>query len=391
MKKTRLLAGALVLVLLTGCGPAAEPTPTATSDDLAFQAVGLKKDHPLATVNGESVGTGEYLFWLTNAIAMRKYYGGLNTDEDWAQAAEELKADALDTAVLYQVIRAKVKEYGVELTAEQTQQMEEDLVSAVEQLGGEEAFLGELDLMCVDQEGYQELNQVSYLYRALQDKLVEEGAVEVTQEDVDDFVTQFIETNSLYGAKHILISTRRTSEDGNSYEEFSDEEKAQAYELARNLRDRLAQSGDSEEVFDELMNEFSEDGRDPETGALYHPEGYTMVYGGQMVPEFEEAALSLEVGQVGGIVQSDYGYHIIMRIQLDTTQLEAYAAQSVTEQYKMGLLAQEWAAQAEVVTQTAYDSIDPKEFYDKLTKLAETRAIARKLEKGGEPSASPAQ
>ena len=380
MKKTRLLAAALALVLLAGCTTATNPTPTPSVDnsDLAFQAAGLRKDHPVATVDEATVTAGEYLFWLANSIAMREYYGFLTTDASWAEMAEELKADALDTAVLYEVVRAKVAEYGIELTAEETQQMEDELAAAIEQLGGENAFLEELDMMCVDKEGYLELNRVSYLYRALQNKLVADGVVEVTQADIDDFVAEYIESNGLYGAKHILISTRRETETG--YEEFSDEEKAQAYQLALNLRDQLAQAGDSEELFDELMNEFSEDGRDPETGALVSPDGYRLVFAGQMVPEFEAGALALEVGQVGDIVQTDYGYHIIMRIDLDMDLLRQFAAQSVTPSYKMGLLSQEWVDEAEVVIEAAYDTIDPKEFYDKLTQLAQTRAIARQLE-----------
>lgn len=380
MKKTKLLAAALALALLAGCTTAATPTaaPNLESADLAYQAAGLRKDHPVATVDGATVTAGEYLFWLTNSIAMREYYGFLSTDAGWAQMAEELKADALDTAVLYEVIRAKVKEYGITLTAEEKQQMEDELAEAIEGLGGENAFLGELDMMCVDKEGYLALNEVSYLYRALQNKLVDDGVIQVTQADIDDFVQEYIEANGLYGAKHILISTRRETETG--YEDFSDEEKAQAYQLAWNLRDQLAQAGDSEALFDELMNEFSEDGRDPETGELYSPEGYTLVFSGQMVPEFEAGALALEVGQVGDIVQTDYGYHIIMRIDLDMDLLEQFAAQSVTPSYKMGLLSQEWVDEATVVTEAAYDTIDPQEFYDKLTQLAQTRAIARQLE-----------
>ena len=381
MKKTRLLAAALALVLLAGCTPgAADPTPTAQNDDLCFQAAGLRKDHPVVTVDGVAIPAEEYLFWLSNSIAMREYYGYLSTDAAWAERSEEMKNDALDTAVLYQVVRAKAKEYGVELTDGQRAEMEEELASVIEEMGGEEAFLNELDMMCVDRESYLAINEVAYLYQALQDKLAQDGTVAVTQADLDEWVERYIEANGLYAAKHILISTRRVSEDGYTYEDFSDAEKDKAHELAWNLRTQLAEAGDSEELFDELMNQFSEDGRDPETGELYAPDGYTMVFSGQMVPEFEAGALALEVGQVSDLVTTDYGYHIIMRIDLDMDLLGRYAAQSVTSSYKMGMVAQDWVDQAQVVMESAYDTIDPKEFYENLSQLAETRAIARQLE-----------
>lgn len=60
------------------------------------------------------------------------------------------------------------------------------------------------------------------------------------------------------------------------------------------------------EDFNKLAAEFSIDPSAKEnSGDL----GYFSA--GDMIPEFEEAAFSLEPGQISGLVQSDYGFHII--------------------------------------------------------------------------------
>ncbi len=369
MKKVKLPALLLTLALLAGC-TATTPKETngETERDLAFQCAGLKKDFPLVTVDGEEVEAEEYLFWLTNSIMTQEYYyGPLSGDEAWAQSAEALKADALEVAVLYQVIENRAAGLGITFDEEMQKQMEQDLAPAVEEAGGEEAYRAYLDSMCISWEGFLKLNRVYYLNQAMLEKLTESGDLTVTQADYDAFVSDYLEANSLYAAKHILIATQRRLEDG-TYEQYSEEEKAKAYQLALNLREQLLDDKDSEETFDRLMNEFSEDGRDAD-GNLYAPDGYNMVSLGQMVPEFEEAALALQVGQVSDIVPSNYGYHIIMRLPLDTTELEAYAKSAIDESYKMNQLVQQWIDQARTVTDPAYDTIDPKVFYEKLTAL----------------------
>ena len=111
-------------------------------------------------------------------------------------------------------------------------------------------------------------------------------------------------------ARHILIKPS---------EIMTDE---QARELVVELRTR-AESG---EEFGELAREYSEDiGSAAEGGDL----GWTSP--GQMVPEFDKAMASTEVGQISEPVKTQFGWHIIQvegRRQQDMTS-EAIRAQAM--------------------------------------------------------------
>ena len=95
---------------------------------------------------------------------------------------------------------------------------------------------------------------------------------------------------------------------------------AQAKAEAEEILAKIAAGGN----FVALMNEYSDDSRG-EDGAL-SSDGYIMTNNGQMVPEFEEAAMNLEVGAyTQEPVATDYGYHILMRYELPT-EGESYDA-----------------------------------------------------------------
>ncbi len=386
MKKTGIAAGLLAAALLAGCA-AQDPAPAATGEhDIAREVLGVPGNTAILTIDDTEVEAERYLFWLVNAIETWKYRGyALETDEDWIQQVsgvsirDAIKGDALDATVIYQVVENQAALRGAVISQTDAEEMDAQLQEMIGQLGGEEYFQNWLDQGCISREGFLALNRVPYLDEALMEMMEQAGELEVTAEEVDDFIEEY----GIYGAKHILLSTRRSNADGSGYEEFSDEEKAQVLQKAQDLRRQLSDAGDSEELFDELMNEYSEDGRN-EDGTLSSPNGYTLAYAGQMVPEFEAGALALEVGQISDPIQTDYGYHIILRIPEDREEIE----ENLNSDYKMGVTIQEWINNANIKTTDLYDELDPKVFYENLQKVNEGKLTqAPTPEESTEPSA----
>lgn len=107
-------------------------------------------------------------------------------------------------------------------------------------------------------------------------------------------------------ARHILIKIDKSA---------SDEDKKKAKEKAEGILKR-AKSG---EDFARLASDFSDDvGLKARGGDLgFFPKG-------RMVPEFESAAFSLKPGEVSGIVETQFGFHIIKVEEKKESALEPY-------------------------------------------------------------------
>ena len=122
---------------------------------------------------------------------------------------------------------------------------------------------------------------------------------------------------ALKNVRHILVSFAHdeTEEHDHSTSEYTDEEKAAAKATAEELLAQWKSGEATEESFATLANEKSNDG-DGTTGGLYEN-----VYPGQMVTNFNDWTYdsSRKVGDTG-IVESNYGYHVMYFVgDSDTT------------------------------------------------------------------------
>ena len=211
--------------------------------------------------------------------------------------------DAVQAITQYQVILDKAKEYGYKLEPADEEELANTREYYVDYFGGEEAYQRQLASEGLDEELFTKLNTVPILYRKIYAAFLSADGPFVPS---DEEFSRFLSDNGYIRAKHILLSTQ--DDEGNP---LSDVERSRKYQEAKDILFQLNFATDLVETFDTLMQERSED-----NGLTVYPGGYTFRRG-EMVAPFEDTAYSMEPGQLSEIVESDFGYHIILREPLD--------------------------------------------------------------------------
>lgn len=320
--------------------------------DVAKLTTGIPGSTELFTVNGRGVTAEEYLYWLgsmTSYYEMMYAYSGMEMDltqeaQEGVTWDEQLKEIAYENCVLLALTPELAQKYGVSLSDADIKELAETHDSGIERAGGKEAYAYQLQAMGISDAASFRMDMDMALFSKVQAAYLEQIAREMTAEDVAGYV----EENDILRAKHILLLTQDMST-GEPYDEATQaSQRAKAEELLGQLRANPGR-------FDALMNEYSED-----SGLSSNPEGY-LFSAGQMVAQFEEGTRGLEYGEISELVESDYGYHIILRLDPDCDQVRQAAASEEMER-----VVEEWIGDATVVKSQAYDTFTTAEYYEKV-------------------------
>ena len=320
---------ALALGLLAGCGSldeveldVSEP-PTASTEPTDMAALELDWDAArekydpettVLTVDGDEVNWGEFFYWLNYCYTSYAASMGAVSDFDTPYIYDNsmtIGSMLIDAAksycVQYHALEVNAAKEGVELTEEDEEALqallESDIKDIVGEDGTEEELFATLDEIYVSRELYDFMNRAAALYSRAYTTLYGGAGEKLTEQEVMDKAQEY----GYMTAKHILILT--TDSEGEALDEAAKAEKlAEAQDVYDQLKDKSGE--ELETAFDTLMQEKSED-----TGLASFPDGYCFTTG-EMVEEFETATAALEPGQLSEIVESDFGYHIILRLPL---------------------------------------------------------------------------
>ncbi len=258
---TALLLACALLFSLVSCG--------------RDQGVDRPSGKTVMTVGGYAVSDAEYNYYLSNRQA-----SGL----DGAAAKEAAEKDIRRNIALI----AMAADYDTGLN-DGDRETVEARVADEEELMGSGAFAAELESMSLTREVYVYLSQLALLESLLREYVTDERSGVLKYDDaavLEDVRVNFI------AVKQVLIPA---SGDGTA-----DKAKAEAALAALN----------EGEDFDAVAARYGPDEAADPTYGRYFTSG--------MYPAaFEEAAKKLAVGELSGIVATEVGYHIILRVAED--------------------------------------------------------------------------
>ena len=165
--------------------------------------------------------------------------------------------------------------------------LDKALKAEYDRAGGEQGFLDALKTNGIS---------IDHVKKSLEEQLLINGFLEaalskeaqVKPEDVEKAYGE----DKTASVRHILLLTQGKNE----------QEKTEA---RKKIEDILAKAKAGED-FAALAKQFSEDPGSKDNGGFYQDFAR-----GAMVKPFEDAAFSVPVGQISGIVETTYGYHIL--------------------------------------------------------------------------------
>jgi peptidyl-prolyl cis-trans isomerase C len=250
-----------------------------------------------AYVNGEAISREAVQFELDRLV---KFYAshGMRQDEikkNLEKLVEKAQEQAIGAKLLF--MRAEQLDLPVADSAVDVQ-----VAQVIAQVGGRENFVKALAAQKISEDDFRK----SLVKGCRVDALVSQACRDVpdpTEEEVADYYTAHAadyDAPPQVLAQHILVKT----------EGLDAADKVEALDKINAIRARIVSAGEPGEVGQAFAREAMEHSDCPsgrEGGSLgwFGP--------GMMVPEFDHAAFAMKCGEVSEVIETQFGYHIILK------------------------------------------------------------------------------
>lgn len=246
-----------------------------------------------ATVDGTNITEDT----ITKQIMSTRNSRGYEDDAAWAsylkgqgKTPESLREETIRSVAGNFLLSKAIEEYGITVSDEDVNKSFEN---AAANYGGAESMMSLLSQL-----GYTEASYKATIKSSLeQQKLKEEVAPEKEPAD-DEILAYFNDNVSTYNdarrSSNLLVKVDSDA---------SDEDKEKARATAQEALDKI---NSGELSFEDAVEKYSEDTGSKDDGGDVGWDKLT-----SFVTEYQDALTALSKGQISGIVETTYGYHII--------------------------------------------------------------------------------
>lgn len=274
---------------------AAAETPAAATQQAATEEL-------VARVNGRGISREEFDDLVETNVS--RYEMQSNQALAPEQVAQ-LRRQILEGLITRTVLEVETERLGITLSEDR---FTETLVQFKGQFPNDDAYRSALLQQGFTEERFEkELRRQLVIEELITSQVLDGIALEEAE------LREFYEEHPEYfrrpeqvAARHIIISTRDSAD--------AADRSARRREL-EDIRRRIVAGED----FGDMARQYSQDGSAPDGGRLG-------TFGrGQMVPEFEEAAFALEVGELSDIVETQFGYHLVQVTERTPERVIAFA------------------------------------------------------------------
>ncbi len=307
-----LAAGVLSLSAFTGCS---SDQGTGLYIDGQYQDIDW-----VMKVNGEEVSMELYRCYYLNQVQSDvNSYG-----EDYWNNEElynQTKVIVESTLEGYVEILRQCRELGITLDSEEQAQVDEYIESARSNYETEADWQTALEVTYFTEDLLRQMQE----FTLLQQKLME-AVCPVSDEELAA-ARETVESD-YYKAQHILLlyPDEYDTSDISSTEENPITEADTSNLVYQQMLSILSQLENGAD-FTQLEEEYSDD-----ISTVQNYLDGRILTDGETVQQFEDTAKSLEIGEISGIIKTQYGYHIIKRVALTEEDIEETAQSLAAEE-----------------------------------------------------------
>ena len=218
----------------------------------------------------------------------------LPTDEE---GLKSLEANIIDSLIVMKLLENYAEENDITVTGEE---IDEQMKAALGNYSSEKDFETALKSMGINRKFLEDYFKSQLISNKIYNIVAADVSVtddEVRQYYDDNKATQFL-VPARVEASHILAIFPWVKDSSEETQQGRDEALAKIEMIQEKLNEG--------EDFAEVARQYSDDTPSAENGGEL---GF--ISEGQMVEEFDKALFALDVGEVSGIVETEYGFHII--------------------------------------------------------------------------------